>query len=64
VLSYQSAEAIATGRPDRVLAEYAPKPIPVSLLYDSGRGSMPAVRVFIEAMRARAKRGALGQSLA
>jgi hypothetical protein len=27
----------------------------VSLLYDPGRAAMPAVRVFIEAMRERAK---------
>jgi DNA-binding transcriptional LysR family regulator len=60
VLSYQSAEAIASGRLVRVLAEYAPPAISVSLLYDSGRAAMPAVRVFIEAMRDRARQRAWG----
>ncbi|HZV57842.1 MAG TPA: LysR family transcriptional regulator [Sphingobium sp.] len=60
VLSYQSAEAIANGRLVRVLADYAPPPVPVSLLYDAGRAAMPAVRAFIEAMRMRAKQGAWG----
>lgn len=55
VLSYQSAEAIAAGRLVRLLAEHAPPPMPVSLLYDAGRAAMPAVRAFIEAMRERAR---------
>lgn len=53
VLSYQSAEAIAAGRLVRVLADHAPPPLPVSLLYDAGRAAMPAVRAFIDAMRER-----------
>ena len=60
VLSYQSAEAIANGRLVRVLADHAPTPMPVSLLYDAGRAAMPAVRVFIEAMQERAREGAWG----
>jgi DNA-binding transcriptional LysR family regulator len=60
VLSYQSAEAIAAGRLVRVLADHAPLPLPVSLLYDAGRAAMPAVRVFIEAMRERARQGSWG----
>lgn len=60
VLSYQSAEAIASGRLVRVLAEHAPSPAPVSLLYEAGRATMPAVRAFIEAMQERAKQGAWG----
>jgi DNA-binding transcriptional LysR family regulator len=55
VLSYQSAEAIAKGRLVRVLAEHAPPPMPISLLYDAGRAAMPAVRVFLDAMRDRAR---------
>lgn len=55
VLSYQSAEAIANGRLVRVLEEHAPPPLPVNLLYDAGRAAMPAVRVFIDAMRDRAR---------
>jgi DNA-binding transcriptional LysR family regulator len=58
VLSYQSAEAIAAGRLVQVLPDHAPPPMPVSLLYDAGRAAMPAVRVFIEAMRDRARQGA------
>ena len=60
VLSYQSAEAIANGRLVQVLAEHAPPPMPVSLLYDAGRAGMPAVRVFIDAMRERARQAAWG----
>lgn len=60
VLSYQSAEAIASGRLVRVLAEHALPPMPVSLLYDAGRSAMPAVRVFIDAMRERARQAAWG----
>ena len=60
VLSYQSAEAIATGRLVRVLTEHAPPPIPVSLIYDAGRAAMPAVRAFIEAMQEQARHGAWG----
>jgi DNA-binding transcriptional LysR family regulator len=58
VLSYQSAEAIAAGRLVPVLIDYAPPPLPVSLIYDAGRAAMPAVRIFIEAMRGQARRGA------
>ena len=55
VLSYQSAEAIAAGRLIRVLADHAPAPIPVNLLYDAGRAAMPSVGAFINAMRERAR---------
>lgn len=58
VLSYQAAGAIASGRLVRVLADHAPPPMPVSLVYDAGRAAMPAVRTFIEAMRGRARLGA------
>jgi len=60
VLSYQAAEAIAAGRLVRVLADDAPSPLPVSLLYDAGRAAMPGVRAFIEAMRVRARQGGWG----
>ncbi|WP_395336202.1 LysR substrate-binding domain-containing protein [Novosphingobium sp. BL-8H] len=58
VLSYQSAEAIAAGRLVRVLADHAPPPMPVNLLYDAGRAAMPSVRAFIDAMRERARQKA------
>ncbi len=58
VLSYQAAAAIGAGRLVPVLAEHAPRPIPITLLYEAGRGAMPAVRIFIEAMRESAREGA------
>ncbi|WP_235516339.1 LysR family transcriptional regulator [Sphingomonas sp. Leaf226] len=57
VLSYQSGAHIASGQLVEVLADHAPSAMPVSLLYDSGRAAMPAVRVFIEAMREQGRRG-------
>jgi DNA-binding transcriptional LysR family regulator len=58
VLSYQSADAIAAGRLVQVLSEHAPPSMPVNLLYDAGRATTPAVRLFIEAMRERARQAA------
>ncbi len=58
VLSYQSAAGIANGQLVEVLADHAPSPMPVSLLYDPGRAAMPAVRVFIEAMQEQGRLGA------
>ena len=58
VLSYQSAPRIANGQLVEVLADHAPTPMPVSLLYDPGRAAMPAVRVFIEAMREQGRQRA------
>ncbi|OJW73903.1 MAG: LysR family transcriptional regulator [Sphingomonadales bacterium 63-6] len=53
LLSYQTESAIAAGRLVRVLADHAPLPLPVSLLFEGGRAAMPAVRLFIEAMKER-----------
>lgn len=58
LLSYQVADAIAAGRLVPVLADHAPPALPVSLLYEAARASMPSVRLFIDAMRARARRRA------
>ena len=58
LLSYQTASAIASGRLTRVLDDHAPAPMPVSLLFEAGRGAMPAVRMFIEAMRVRSQQKA------
>jgi DNA-binding transcriptional LysR family regulator len=63
VLSYQSAEAIGSGRLVRVLGEHTPPAMPVSLIYDAGRAAMPSVRLFIEAMRERARHGAWGNAV-
>ncbi len=60
LLSYQTADAIAAGRLVRVLADNAPPPMPVSLLFEGSRAAMPAVRLFIEAMRERARLQAWG----
>lgn len=60
LLSYQTASAIAAGRLVRVLAEHAPPPLPVSLLFEAGRAAMPAVRLFIERMKERARNPAWG----
>ena len=58
VLSYQAAAGLAAGRLCRVLEEHAPPPAPIHLLFDAGRARMPAVRLLIDGMRARAKAGA------
>lgn len=58
LLSYQTATAIAAGRLVRVLADHAPAPLPVSLLFEGGRAAMPAVRLFIEAMKEQARQQA------
>ncbi len=60
LLSYQTASAISAGRLVRVLEDHAPAPLPVSLLFEAGRAAMPAVRLFIEAMKERARRQAWG----
>lgn len=54
LLSYQVADAVVAGRLMPILADHAPPPMPVSLLYDAARASMPSVRMFIDAMRERA----------
>lgn len=58
VLSYQVAKEVAADRLVEVLADSATPPLPASLLYEAGRTAIPAVRVFIDAMRARSKRRA------
>lgn len=61
-LSYQVAAGVAAGRLVRVLADHAIAPRPVSLLFEAGRAATPAVRLFADAMHARA-REALGGAL-
>jgi DNA-binding transcriptional LysR family regulator len=56
LLSYQVKDAITDGRLVPVLAGHETLPLPVSLLYDAARAAMPSVRLFINAMRARADR--------
>ncbi len=55
VLSYQAAEGLASGALCRVLDDHAPPPIPVHLVYPAGRARLPAVRLFVAAMRERSR---------
>lgn len=55
LLSYQADAALAAGRMIEILAPETPAPIPVQLLFEAGRGTLPAMRAFIDAMRARAR---------
>jgi DNA-binding transcriptional LysR family regulator len=57
VLSYQAAAGLAAGTLASVLDEHAPPPIPIHLLFDASRARTPAVRLFIELMREKAKAG-------
>jgi DNA-binding transcriptional LysR family regulator len=62
VLSYQVADALKSGALQEILQEFAPEPLPVSLVYpDSGR-LPPKVRTFLNwtAPRLRARLAALG----
>jgi len=54
LLSYQVDEPIRQGRLVELLKPAAPTLLPISLLFDSGRRSLPATRIFIDAMKARA----------
>tara|TARA_R110002020_G_C16059606_1_gene755337 strand:+ start:82 stop:351 length:270 start_codon:yes stop_codon:yes gene_type:complete len=54
LLSYQVDEPIRAGRLVEILKPAAPTLLPISLLFDSGRRSLPATRIFIDAMKARA----------
>lgn len=53
-LSYQVDDAIAVGRLVPLLAEYRRAPIPVHLVFGASRAGTPSVRVFADAMQARA----------
>jgi DNA-binding transcriptional LysR family regulator len=47
-LSYQVAEAVADGRLVRLLRDYEPPPLPVSLVFPSARLLPPRVRAFLD----------------
>jgi DNA-binding transcriptional LysR family regulator len=53
LLSYQVADHLVAGRLVEVLAEHAPHPVPVHLVFQANRQRSPNVRAFIEAARAR-----------
>jgi DNA-binding transcriptional LysR family regulator len=48
VLSYQVGEAVAGGQLVRLLAQFEPPPIPVSVVCPAGRGGSPKVRAFFD----------------
>jgi DNA-binding transcriptional LysR family regulator len=53
VLSYQVYGTLAAGRLVRVLADYEPEPIPVSLVYSEGRRTLRRLRLLIDHLAAR-----------
>lgn len=57
LLSYQVARSLREGRLVEVLAPVKAEPLPVHLLFEAGRANAAAVRVFLDAMRARARHG-------
>ncbi|MBJ7501958.1 MAG: LysR family transcriptional regulator [Sphingopyxis sp.] len=59
LLSYQLAEAVDTGRLISLLANEQPAALPVHLLFEPSRARLPAVRLFIEAMKARMRTAGL-----
>ena len=60
LLSYQLAEAIDAGRLIALLEGEQPPELPVHLLFEPSRAALPAVRLFIEAIRARMRMAGLG----
>lgn len=57
LLSYQVADAIASGRLVEVLGHVAPTVLPVNLVFEPGRGESAATRAFIAAMRESSRAG-------
>jgi DNA-binding transcriptional LysR family regulator len=55
LLSYQADDALRAGRLIEVLKEHAPSPMPVHLLFEASRASLPSTRAFIDTMRAHAR---------
>ena len=53
LLSYQVAEHIADGRLVEILADQAPHPVPINLVFQANRQRSPNVRAFIEEAKAR-----------
>ena len=54
LLSYQVEEPIRQGKLIEVLEPVDPQLLPVNLLFESARRSLPATRIFIDAMKDRA----------
>ncbi|MGQ3102256.1 MAG: LysR family transcriptional regulator [Sphingopyxis solisilvae] len=60
LLSYQIADALDAGRLIALLADEQPPPLPVHLLFEPSRAGLPAVRAFVDAMKARMRTAGLG----
>ncbi len=60
LLSYQLAEAVDAGRLISLLADEQPPALPVHLLFEPSRAALPAVRLFIDAMKTRLRMAGLG----
>ena len=59
LLSYQLAEAVDAGRLISLLADEAPPPLPVHLLFEPSRAGLPSVRAFVAAMTERMRESGL-----
>ncbi|ALJ16200.1 LysR substrate-binding domain-containing protein [Sphingopyxis macrogoltabida] len=59
LLSYQLADALAAGRLISLLPGEQPPALPVHLLFEPSRAALPAVRLFVAAMKARARMAGL-----
>lgn len=59
-LDYQIEDMLDSGRLVEVLKPELPEMLPVSLLFEASRSNAPSTRVFIDAMRERARRSAWG----
>jgi DNA-binding transcriptional LysR family regulator len=55
LLSYQTDDAVRSGRLIEVLKDLATAPVPVHLLFEASRSSLPSTRAFIDAMRAHGR---------
>ncbi|MDZ3830752.1 MAG: LysR substrate-binding domain-containing protein [Sphingopyxis sp.] len=60
MLSYQVAGALDAGRLVALLPDEQPPALPVHLLFDASRAALPAVRAFIDAMKAQARGAGFG----
>lgn len=60
LLSYQLADALGAGRLIALLPDEQPPALPVHLLFDASRAALPAVRAFIDAMKAQARDAGFG----
>jgi len=59
LLSYQLAEALDTGRLIALLSDEQPPALPVHLLFEPSRAGLPAVRLFIAAIKQRMRMAGL-----